>query len=95
MMVRKKDSEQILRVAGSSNVQSVAGAMVKYIQEGADVVLTAIGAGAVNQMMKSIIIGRGMAATSGMDLYFIAGFADEMIGTERKTAIRVMVKVRM
>ncbi len=89
----KPGEEIILRVAGGSNATSVAGALVKYVQERAEVSLIAIGAGAVNQMMKSLAIGRGMAATSGLDLSFSVGFADEMVGTERKTAIRVYVKV--
>lgn len=89
----KPGEEIVLRVAGGSNSTSVAGALVKYINEKADVSLVAIGAGAVNQMMKALAIGRGMAATSGKDLSFTCGFGDEMVGDERKTAIRVFVKV--
>lgn len=89
----RRGEEITLRVAGGSNATSVAGAMVKYINERAKVSLIAIGAGAVNQMMKSMAIGRGMAATSGLDLWFTCGFSDEMVGTDKKTAIKVYVHV--
>jgi stage V sporulation protein S len=84
----------VLRVAGGSNATSVAGALVKYVQENAKVSMKAIGAGAVNQMMKALAIGRGMAATSGLDLVFTCGFSDEMINGEKKTAINVFIKLQ-
>ncbi len=89
----EKVSNIDLRVGGGSNVNRVAGALVKYLMEGTKVTMTAIGAGAVNQAVKALIIGRGMAATQGMDLYFVAGFTDETIRGEIKTAIRIFVKI--
>lgn len=83
-----------LRVAGRSDPSSVAGSVCKNILEGAEVNLTAIGAGAVNQMLKSVTIARSMAASSGYDLYFTSGFATEIIGGEEKTAMKIFVKKR-
>jgi len=80
-----------LKVAGGSNCSSVAGALVKYMQEKSRVSLMAIGAGAVNQMMKALAIARGMAGSSGVDLAFTVGFAEEMVDNEKKTAIRINV----
>ena len=83
-----------LRVAGRSDPSSVAGSVCKNIVEGSDVSLTAIGAGAVNQMLKSVTIARSMAASSGYDLYFTSGFATEIINGEEKTALKIFVKKR-
>tara|TARA_Y100000592_G_scaffold48647_3_gene77095 strand:- start:1081 stop:1353 length:273 start_codon:yes stop_codon:yes gene_type:complete len=83
-----------LRVAGRSRVDSVAGSCVKNIEEGKSVSLTAIGAGAVNQMIKSITIARSMGASSGLDIYFTTGFATEVINGEEKTALKVFLHTR-
>lgn len=81
-----------LKVAGRSDPSSVAGSVVKNINEGTEVSLTAIGAGAVNQMLKSVTIARSMSASGGKDLYFTSGFATEIINGEEKTAMRIFVK---
>ncbi len=83
-----------LRVAGRSDPSSVAGSTVKNLNEGTSVSLTAIGAGAVNQMLKAVTIARSMAATSGSDLYFTSGFSTELIQGEEKTAMKIFVKKR-
>lgn len=83
-----------LKVAGRSDPSSVAGSAVKNIVEGNDVALTAIGAGAVNQMLKAVTIARSMAASSGYDLYFVSGFATEIINGEEKTAMKIFMKKR-
>ena len=47
-------NKNILKVAGNSNVSSVAGSIVKSIEDGKKVELHAIGASAVNQCCKAI-----------------------------------------
>jgi stage V sporulation protein S len=87
------DSSEIeLRVAAGSQAQKVAGAIVKYMEEGYEVTLLAIGAGAVNQAVKGICIARGMVAAKGWNLYDIPGMVDEWIDNEKKTAIRFSVR---
>ena len=83
-----------LKVAGRSDPSSVAGSIVKNLNEGTEVSLTAIGAGAVNQMLKSVTIARSMSASGGKDLYFTSGFATEIINGEEKTAMRIFIKQR-
>lgn len=81
-----------LKVAASSNPNSVAGSIVKNLQEGKQMVsLTAVGAGAVNQMIKAYAIARGYAAPSGVDLVLKGGFIDLDIGGTKKTGIRMYV----
>lgn len=80
-----------LRIAGSSNPASVAGSAVKNITEGREVSLTAIGAGAVNQMLKAATIARSMVASNGSNLYFTSGFSNETVNGESKTAMKIFL----
>lgn len=89
------DNKKInLKVAGRSEVDKVAGSIVKNIQEGITVTVTAIGAGAVNQMLKSATIARSMIASNGYDLFFTSGFSTEIINGEEKTALKLFIHRR-
>lgn len=80
-----------LKVAGGSQASKVAGAIVKYMQEGRKVSMIAMGAGAVNQMVKAVCIARGMAGPYGWNLTIIPGFVNEIVSGESKTAIRFFI----
>jgi stage V sporulation protein S len=66
--------EEFLRVSGGSNPQSVASAIAHAIYDTRQVKLRAVGAGAVNQAVKSIAIARGYVAPRGLDLVCVPGF---------------------
>ena len=66
--------EPFLRVSAGSNPQSVASAIAHAIYENKSVKLRAVGAGAVNQAVKSIAIARGYVAPRGLDLTCKPGF---------------------
>lgn len=88
------DNVIYLKVGGGSSAPKVAGSIVKNIDEEKKVVLKAIGAGAVNQMLKSITIARSMIASTGRDIYFTSGFSTEIIESEEKTCMLIFVFVR-
>lgn len=67
--------EPFLRVSASSTPQSVASAIAHAIYDNRQVKLRAVGAGAVNQAVKSIAIARGYVAPRGIDLTCKPGFA--------------------
>lgn len=73
-MTEQKE-EQILRVSAGSNPQAVASAIAHSIYETRTCKLRAVGAGAVNQAVKSIAIARGYTAPRGLDLVCIPGFS--------------------
>lgn len=87
----QEDKKALLRVAGGSQASKVAGAIVKYMQEGNEVAMIAIGAGAVNQAIKAFCISRGMASPMGWDLYCIPAFVDEVVDGSPKTAIKIQI----
>lgn len=73
-MNNTEEGEDFLRVSASSNPQSLAAAVAHAIYESHKVKLRAVGAGAVNQAIKSIAIARGYAAPRGYDLVCKPGF---------------------
>lgn len=83
--------EMTLKVASSSNPSSVAGSIVKNIQEGKAVSLLAVGAGAINQSIKAVAIARGYVSPQGIDLTIKPGFEDVDIEGISKTAIRLRI----
>lgn len=66
--------EEFLRVSAGSNPQAVASAIAHAVYDSRQVKLRAVGAGAVNQAVKSIAIARGYAAPRGLDLTCKPGF---------------------
>lgn len=72
-MSEDKESN-ILKVSAGSSPQSVASAIAHAIYEFHTVRIRAIGAGAVNQAVKSIAIASGFTAPRGIRLNTIIGF---------------------
>lgn len=83
---------EVLKVASQSNPNSVAGALANTIREKGGAELQAIGAGALNQAIKAIIIARGYVAPSGIDLACVPAFTDIEINGEERTAIKLIVQ---
>ncbi|WP_243007609.1 stage V sporulation protein S, partial [Paraclostridium sordellii] len=75
----------ILKVSSKSNPNSVAGALAGVIREKGSAEIQAIGAGALNQAIKSIAVARGFVAPSGIDLVCIPSFTDVKIEEEERT----------
>ncbi len=82
---------EVLKVSSKSNPNSVAGALAGVIREKGSAEIQAIGAGALNQAIKSIAVARGFVAPSGIDLVCIPSFIDVYIDGEERTAIKLVV----
>lgn len=85
---------ETLKVSTKSNPAKVAGALANLLKENDKVILQAVGAGAINQAMKSIAIARGFVAPSGMDIICIPAFVDIEIDDEKRTAMKFIVEIR-
>ncbi len=85
---------EVLKVSAKSNPNSVAGALAGVLREKGAAEIQAIGAGAINQAVKSVAIARGFVAPGGMDLVCIPAFTDIMIENEERTAVRIIVEPR-
>lgn len=85
---------EVLKVSSKSNPNSVAGALAGVLREKGSAEIQAIGAGALNQAIKSIAIARGFVAPSGLDLICVPAFTDIQIEGEQKTAIKLIIEPR-
>lgn len=83
-----------IRVAANSNPASVAGSLAGMIRENQKAEAQAIGAGAVNQLVKAIAICRGYCAPAGIDLVCVPAFIDIDISGEERTAIKFTIYPR-
>lgn len=81
-----------LKIRNDSEPQKVAGAIVAYLKEGKRIELQAIGAGAVNQAVKSVATARGYVAQLGINLSCIPAFTDVEIDGEERTGIKLIVR---
>lgn len=85
---------EVLRVSTKSNPNSVAGALAGVLREKGTAELQAVGAGALNQVVKAVAIARGFVAPSGIDLVCVPAFADIEIDGEERTAIKLIIESR-
>ena len=84
----------IIKVSARSRTASVAGAVAGVIREVGRVEVQAIGAGAVNQAIKAIIIAGGYLAEENIQLTCVPSFVDIAIDDQERTAIRFAVEKR-
>jgi stage V sporulation protein S len=84
----------IIKVAKDSRSTSVAGAIAGVVREHGRAEVQAVGAGAVNQAVKAVIIARGYLTLDGIDVICIPVFTEVYIGDQERTAIRFVVEPR-
>ena len=83
---------EILKVSAQSQPKAVAGALAAVLRDKAVAEVQAVGAGAVNQAIKAIVITRGFVAPNGIDLVVIPAFSEISIDVEERTAIKFIVE---
>jgi stage V sporulation protein S len=84
-------SDEIVKVSGSSNPQSVGSIVARAVVAGQIPKMRAIGASAVNQAVKACAIARGFVAPRGIDLLFTIGF-DDIQGDNGETISAISFK---
>lgn len=78
-----------LKVSASTSPQKTAGAIAKFITvDKKKIEIVAVGAGAVNQATKALIMARRFASSSGIDLAFKPAFETLNIDGKEITAIK-------
>ena len=83
---------EILKVSAQSQPKAVAGALAAVLRDKAVAEVQAVGAGAVNQAIKAIVITRGFVAPNGIDLVVIPAFSEISIYCEEITEIKFIVE---
>lgn len=84
----------LIRVATNSVPQRVAGAIAKTLREDRRAEVQAIGAGAVNQMIKAVILARGYLAAEEMQPFCVPSFTEINIDGRACTAVHLLVMVQ-
>ena len=84
-------NNEILKVSSKSKPNSVAGAIAGVIRKENIVELQAVGAGAINQAVKSVAIARGYLAPTGINISCAPAFMNITIGEDSRTAMKFIV----
>lgn len=84
----------IIKVSDKSRSTSVAGAIAGTVRESGHAEVQAIGAGAVNQAIKAVIVARGYLARDGIDIICIPAFTEVNIDGQERTAVKMVVEPR-
>jgi stage V sporulation protein S len=84
----------LIKVSVKSRSQSVAGAIAGIIRENGRAEVQAIGAGAVNQALKAVVIARRYLVSDGLDVVCIPSFVQADLDGQTRTAIKMVVEPR-
>ena len=83
---------QLIKVSATSRTAAVAGAIAGIVREHHRAEVQAIGAAAVNQAMKALILATGYLKADGIFVTCVPEFAEVTIGENIKTAIKLVVE---
>ena len=82
----------MIKVSANSRTSAVAGAIAGVVREHHRAEVQAIGAGAVNQAMKALILATGYLKNDGMNVSCVPEFADVTIEDKVRTAIKLVIE---
>jgi len=85
---------EMIKVSANSRTSAVAGAIAGVVREHKRAEVQAIGAGAVNQSVKALVLAIGYLKNDGIDVVCIPEFVDVTIEDKVRTAIRLVVEPR-
>jgi len=85
---------EMIKVSANSRTSAVAGAIAGVVREHKRAEVQAIGAGAVNQAVKALVLATGYLKNDGLDIVCVPEFADVTIDDKVRTAIKLVVEPR-
>lgn len=81
----------VIKVSANSRTAAVAGAIAGVMREQHYVEVQSIGAGAVNQSIKAVILAKGYLLNDNIDIVCVPEFVDVDIDGKVRTAIKLIV----
>jgi len=81
----------MIKVSANSRTSAVAGAIAGVVREYHRAEVQAIGAGAVNQAVKALVLATGYLKNDGINVSCVPEFADVTIEDKVRTAIKLIV----
>jgi stage V sporulation protein S len=91
---KEKTRMDIIKVKANSRTAAVAGAIAGVMREHKHADVQAIGAGAVNQAVKALVLAKGYLAEDGIIIVCIPEFVDVEIDGNIRTAVKLVVEPR-
>ena len=85
---------EMIKVSANSRTSAVAGAIAGVVREHKRAEVQAIGAGAVNQSVKALVLAIGYLRNDGIEVVCIPEFVDVTIEDKVRTAIKLVVEPR-
>jgi stage V sporulation protein S len=83
---------ELIKVSANSRTSAVAGAIAGVVREHHRAEMQAIGAGAVNQAIKALVLATGYLREDGIQVAFVPEFADVAIEDKVRTAIKFIIE---
>ena len=83
---------EMIKVSATSRTSAVAGAIAGVIREHHQAEVQAIGAGAVNQAVKALVLATGYLKNDGIHIACVPEFADVTIEDKVRTAIKLVIE---
>ena len=84
----------VIKVKANSRTAAVAGAIAGVMREHKHAEVQAIGAGAVNQAIKALVLAKGYLNEDGIAIICVPEFVDVDIDGKIRTAIKIVVEQR-
>ncbi|MCF6277762.1 MAG: stage V sporulation protein S [Anaerolineales bacterium] len=85
---------EIIKVSANSRTSAVAGAIAGVIREHGRAEVQAIGAGAVNQAVKALVLATGYLEGDEIHVVCVPEFVDVEIEDKVRTAVKLVVEPR-
>jgi len=89
-----EDTMDMIKVSATSRTAAVAGAIAGVIREHKHAEVQAIGAGAVNQAVKALVLAVGYLNGDGIQIVCVPEFVDVTIDDKVRTAIKLVIDLR-
>lgn len=84
----------IIKVSANSRTSAVAGAIAGVIRDHKRAEVQSIGAGAVNQAIKALVLATGYLKEDGINVVCVPEFVEVQIEEKVRTAIKMVIEPR-
>jgi stage V sporulation protein S len=86
---------EMIKVSSTSRPAAVAGSIAGTIRDHRYAEMQCIGAGALNQAVKALIVATRYLKEDGISVAFVPEYSDVTIGNDVRTAIKFVIKVKV
>jgi len=92
--VGRREKMDVIKVRAVSRTAAVAGAIAGIFRDTKHAEVQAIGAGAVNQAVKAMVLAKNFLAQDGIEVVFTPEFVNVEIDGKVRTAIRFIIDIK-